>query len=143
MSEAQGFNPLRWDCREHGCFNWKKRPKIELFACCLPGKIGFGDIDAITEIYGNALLLEWKSTPQPLATGQRLMYDRVTDDGRFTVLLLAGDAKTMNVTHRAWYFKGCFKTWKSSTLIEAKEWIARWATWAQRHPHHSASTLLA
>ena len=42
-----GYNPLRWDCQKQGCFNKKKRPKIEEFAECLPGKISFGDIDGI------------------------------------------------------------------------------------------------
>lgn len=134
MTDAPGYNPLRWNCLEQGCFNWKKRPKIECFAACLPGKIGFGDIDAITEIGGNALLLEWKEVPKPLATGQRLMYERLTADGRLTAFLLAGDARQMGMTHCAWYLKGQLTPWQPATLDYAQRWITRWAQWAQCHP---------
>ena len=39
MMEANGYNPLRWDCERQGCFNLKRRPKIEVFADCFPGRI--------------------------------------------------------------------------------------------------------
>lgn len=55
-----GYNPMQWNCERQGCFNVKKRPKIEMFADCLPRKISFSDIDGIVEINGNLLLLEWK-----------------------------------------------------------------------------------
>lgn len=56
MTAANGYNPLRWDCERRGCFNLKRRPKIEVFAECFPGRINFGDVDGIVEIGGNALL---------------------------------------------------------------------------------------
>ena len=46
MTTANGANPLRWDCAKRGCFNEKKRPKIEVFAECFPGRISFGKIIA-------------------------------------------------------------------------------------------------
>ena len=61
MSLANGYNPLRWDCLRRGCFNLKRRPKIEVFADCFPGRINFGDVDGIVEISGNALLLDGKA----------------------------------------------------------------------------------
>ena len=58
MTKAQnGFNPLRWNCEERGCFNLQKRPKIEVFSACFRGKISFGDVDGIVEISGNFPIL--------------------------------------------------------------------------------------
>ena len=39
MSAVAGYNPLRWNCDDRGCYNVKHRPKIEFFAGALPGKI--------------------------------------------------------------------------------------------------------
>lgn len=36
MLHNNGANPMRWDCTTQGCFNLKKRPKVEVFADCLP-----------------------------------------------------------------------------------------------------------
>src|SRR5277367_4050727 len=101
-------NPLRYNCEKLSgdshysqCFNKKKRPKIEQFSKFLRGSCSFGDVDAITEESGNALILEWKSTPEALSTGQRIMWQRLTVGKRFSVLCLAGDPETMIVTHRA------------------------------------------
>lgn len=53
MIRAGGYNPLCGDCARHGCFSLKRRPKIELFADCFPGRISFGAVDGIVEIGGN------------------------------------------------------------------------------------------
>ena len=68
-----GFNPLRWDCDHQGCFNKLKRPKIEVFADCFPGRINFGDVDGIVEINGYLLILEWKPERIELSRGQGIM----------------------------------------------------------------------
>ncbi len=126
-----GRNPMRWDCKEHGCFNWKKRPKIEEFADCLPGNIKFGDIDGIVDINGRALAIEWKGdTVSEIPTGQRIMYERLSREGILTVLMLVGDARTMVVLRRALARRGKITTWQPCTLEDAKEYIKRWAEWA-------------
>ena len=61
MSAVAGYNPLRWNCDDRGCYNVKHRPKIEFFAGALPGKIAMTDVDATTEVNGHFLFLEWKS----------------------------------------------------------------------------------
>lgn len=72
-----GLPDPRWDCRTQGCFNLKKRPKIERFADCLPGRIAFTDVDGVIELCGNFLYLEWKSH-QDLGGGQRILFERLT-----------------------------------------------------------------
>ena len=134
---------LRWDCKERGCFNWKKRPKIEVFDECLPGKIAFGDVDGIVEISGNALLLEWKGEPQELAQGQRIMYQRLTQSESFAVFMFAGDARDMSITHGRVAFAGKIEDWLPMTLEEAKQRIRDWSAWALKNPRSNRPALRA
>lgn len=70
---------LRWKCDEKGCYAEKSKPHLEDFSDVLPGKISFSDLDAVVEIRGNFLLLEFKSgDARPLPTGQRLLIERLT-----------------------------------------------------------------
>lgn len=125
---------MRWDCKEDGCFNWKCRPKIDVFDECFRNKIAFGDIDAIVEVCGNALLLEWKSQLQELSRGQFLMYHRLTRDGAMTVLILVGDARGMHVTHGALVRRGKMGPWRQCNLEGAKDVVRRWNDAAYQHP---------
>lgn len=129
---APGYNPIRWRCESDGCFNVLKRPKIEVFSECFPGRISFGDVDGIVEISGMALLLEWKPAPGTLRTGQRIMYENLSRDGKITVLTLAGDAKTMAVTHSGYFWAGKQSEWKPATIEDARSFCKRWAGWAKR-----------
>lgn len=117
--QPDGSNPMRWDCRERGCFNYLQRPKIELFAKAFPGMNNFGDVDGHIEICGHFLMLEWKSQPSPIPTGQRIAFERRTADKSTIVLVLAGNACTMHVTHMAYFHGGRFFKWSESTLEEA------------------------
>jgi hypothetical protein len=131
---ADGFNPLRWNCAESGCFNLHKRPKIEVFAECLPGKIAFSDVDGIVEIGGRCLMLEFKAVPIPIPTGQRLMFQALSRSGLFEVLCLAGNALTMEVTHLARFSGGEWHAWKPGTIEDAKAAIRGWAKREQYDP---------
>jgi hypothetical protein len=106
MIRADGYNPLRWDCASQGCFNLRRRPKIEIFADCFPGRISFGDVDGIVEVGGNALLLEWKSEERQLPSGQRLLYQRLTRNGPVSVMIVIGDAETMLIDATAIFADG-------------------------------------
>jgi hypothetical protein len=134
MMPAPGYNPLRWDCGERGCFNKLKRPKIEMFAECLPRRTAFSDVDGIVELSGNALLLEWKKHPVRLPIGQHIMFSRLSRAKRLSVLCVAGDAETMAVTDKARYFDGEYYDWKAATLADVKTSITRWAQWARANP---------
>jgi len=130
---AGGYNPMRWVCQMQGCYNLKKRPKIEVFADCFPGLINFGDVDALVELNGHYLLLEWKPSPVELSTGQALVYERLPD--RFSAILVAGDAETMEVTHMAWARNGRIEPWVTSNLHELQYLIFQWAA-LYRSPWH-------
>lgn len=134
MSAANGYNPMRWRCETRGCFNELQRPKIEIFAADLPGKIAFSDVDAVTEVKGNFLFLEWKSDVMPIPTGQRLMWERGTRTKMMSVLCVVGSAKTMEVSHTARFFAGSFHGWKEDNVDGLHEAIKRWAAWAQSNP---------
>jgi len=117
-------------CEKDGCFNVKRRPKIEVFADCFPGKISFGDVDGIVEINGRALLLEWKPSEKSIMDGQRIMYERITVGGLLTVLIVVGNAETMEIK-KASAFVDCKQAeWVDCDLQKLKGVIKRWRAWA-------------
>ncbi|MCC7409870.1 MAG: hypothetical protein IT442_17520 [Phycisphaeraceae bacterium] len=132
MSSDSGINPMRWDCATRGCFNRVKRPKIELLADCLPGRIAFGDIDGIVEINGNLLLLEWKEHSQ-IATGQRILFQRLTRLCPATVLIVEGDAQDMSVTSLRTVWQGEISRTESANLDELRRHIRAWSQYAMTH----------
>ena len=121
-----GFNPLRWDCEKQGCFNKKCRPKIEVFSDCFPGRINFGDVDGIVEINGKGLLLEWKCFSLNIPTGQKIMYQRLTKSGLLSVIVVFGNAETMEVRKYCWFKKGVQSDWLDANLDEIKIQIKQW-----------------
>lgn len=136
-TKPRGYNPLRYDCEKSGCFNIKKRPKIEMFKDCFPGSISFGDVDGIVEIAGNGLMLEWKPAANEISRGQSLMHSRLTRSGMLTVLCVVGDAENMTVTHHKWFRYGKEKPkgeWHSSSFERVHEIVENWAKWAKAHP---------
>jgi hypothetical protein len=141
MSAPTGYNPMRYDCDQRGCFNKKRRPKIELFADCFPGKISFGDVDAIVEVNGHALMLEWKSETNKPTGGQHIMYTRLTESSPVTVFLIVGNAETMDITHFGKYHAGNMWPIQECDFAEAKRRIAVWSEWAQKTPVGSFNTV--
>jgi hypothetical protein len=133
MSPGNGANPMRWDCAKRGCFNIKKRPKIELLADCLPGQIAFGDVDGIVEINGNLLLLEWKEH-QRLSQGQRILFERMTRLCPATVLVVEGDAETMVVNSIRTVRRGRIEGAESADLDELRRRIRAWSEGALANP---------
>ena len=130
---TSGFNPMRWDCDVRGCFNKERRPKIEVFSDCFPGNISFGDVDGIVEINGHGLMLEWKTDTKEPTTGQRIMYERLTKTELITVLLIVGNAKTMEVSHMGNFYKGKQSQLKVADLEAVKNSIRKWVAWARQH----------
>lgn len=72
---ARKFN---WDCDKQGCFNTHKRPDLTLYDDCFPGKMGFGDIDALFLRYGRMLALEFKAEGAPITCGQDMLFKEMT-----------------------------------------------------------------
>lgn len=130
MGYPKGYNPLRWDCKKRGCFNIKRRPKIEVFADCFPGNINFGDVDGIVEINGKALFLEWKTNLNELPLGQKIMYQRLTETRLLTVFCVVGNAETMEISHYSNFVGGNFHRYKTIDLDGLKERIKLWVDWA-------------
>lgn len=123
-------NPLRWDCATKGCFNLKKRPKIESFAECFPGNIQMGDVDGIVEIAGRFLMLEWKES-EPISLGQRILYRRITKFSHAHVVVVIGDAETMQVSKYAYFQHGKMSDWIFGTLDDLKALLKSWAKFAE------------
>ncbi len=127
---ADGYNPMRWDCEKRGCFNLKRRPKIEVFHDLFPGKISFGDVDGIVEINGKGLLIEWKSDTIDLPRGQQIMYKRLTAGKMLTVIIIVGNAETMRISHVGYVFNGEYSEPTPADMDRLREWIAGWVDFA-------------
>jgi hypothetical protein len=127
-----GTNPLRWDCASRGCFNQFCRPKIERFAACFPGRIAMSDIDATVEVNGHFVFLEMKSHQGDIPLGQRLYFQRLTRlSPRISVMILHGDAETMQCEAICWIYNGQVSGWQPTTLDEVIRLLNKFATWAQ------------
>ncbi len=129
MPPSNGYNPMLWNCNRQGCFNLKKRPKIEMFADCLPGRIAFSDIDAVTEISGNLLFLEWKEH-QRICKGQELLFERLTLLCPATVFVVEGDAERMAVDSFRTVWKGKISPPELADINVLRREIAAWKDWA-------------
>jgi hypothetical protein len=129
---VQGYNPMRWKCSERGCFNECARPKIEVFAECFPGWISMADVDGEVEINDRFLRMEWKSRPVQLSRAQSTQFGRLVrrPNCEWTIIIIAGSAKTMRVTHAMHFGEG--RTWVARDLDWCKRFMAAWAKWARK-----------
>lgn len=130
-------NKLRWDCEKQGCFNIKKRPKLEEFYDCLPGKIAFGDVDGIVEINDHYLLLEFKGDNIRLPKGQEIMYKRLTKGRPVTVWIINGDCETMHISEYYVFWNGEKRSPENITLEELKRRIIAWVQYAKKSATYS------
>lgn len=130
---GDGSNPLKWDCEKQGCFNLKKRPKIEQFHECFPGNINFGDVDGIVEINGKALMLEWKPSGQhSVKKGQQIMYERLTKAAPLSVVCVSGNPETMEIEGFWGYKDGECSEFKPASIDDLKRYIRHWVRRAYR-----------
>ena len=129
MLHDNGANPMQWDCARQGCFNAKKRPKIEIFADCLPGRIAMSDVDAIVEVCGNLLLMEWKDHQQ-ISRGQRILFERLTLLCPATVLIVEGDAELMTVSSIRTAWRGVISAPEAIDIGGLRMRIEDWSRWA-------------
>jgi hypothetical protein len=127
-----GYNPMHWDCERQGCFNKKKRPKIEIFADCLPGRIAFSDIDAAVEVEGNFLILEFKEHDN-IPKGQRIFFNRLTHLAPATVLVIEADVETMEISGMIRIFDGKINPQIAVDLDGLKQEIRDWSQWALKN----------
>jgi hypothetical protein len=129
MSAANGYNPLRWQCSESGCYNRVHRPKIEIFAGDLPGRIALTDIDATVEVNGHFLFLEFKSgMPRDIPVGQRIYFERLTAlSARIKAIVVCCDAATMVVRACKVFERGGARPWEILTTEDLHRRIRAWA----------------
>lgn len=128
---TQGFNPLRWQCERDGCFNIKRRPKIEVFADCFPRRINFGDVDGLVELSGFFCLLEWKGSGGQIKTGQRMSFVTLTKIVGNIVFVVEGDAGTMDVKRYCIFWRGKQQKWVCASLTDVQVRIKKWASWIE------------
>lgn len=131
---VQQGNAMRWDCHARGCFNVKKRPKINVFADCFPRRINFGDVDGLVEMSGRFLMLEWKPSAADLSAGQQRSLIAFSRQQRGNlVLVVAGDAETMRVHAVRPIWLGRLQAWEETGLDGLKDRIRKWVHLVDGH----------
>lgn len=128
-----GYNPMRWSCEKQGCFNKKKRPRIEMFAECLPGRIAVGDVDGLVEIEGNFLFLEFKEHSS-IPRGQQILFERLTRLAPSVVLVIEADIESMDIFGINYVSNGVIEPQTLMDRNGLKDVIRSWANWAREHP---------
>ena len=129
-----GGKKLDYDCTKSGCFNVTRRPKLEVFFPCFPGRIGFGDIDGLVELERNLCFLEWKSPGAKLKLGQQKLYLNATAmDGDHVAFLVEGTADDMHVVRYKVFWKGQEGEWVSGTLADVQQRIWNWSALVAPH----------
>lgn len=124
-----GWNPIRHNCEEQGCWNQVHRPRIELFAGALPRKISMTDLDATVEVNGSFLFLEWKSYAGEIPTGQRIYFERLTAlSDKITAVVVAGNPELDTVQAIQTFSKGKARDWEECDLEGLFERIKRWSS---------------
>lgn len=126
------FRAMQYSCQTSGCFNEVHRLDFGQWYDAIPGKSSFSDIDAITEVAGNFLVVEWKSRPGPLPTGQHIMFQRMTKSGQFSVLCAAGPKNLPQFN--CVYWRGKASAWTQTTPDAFYNRILSWGQYAVRQP---------
>ena len=124
---------MAWDCSQDGCFNDVCRLRFSDLEDALPGRLGFSDVDGITEVNGRALLLEWKKPGTPLPQAQHIMYSKLTKSDVLAVFVVHGDASTrpMTVERLQCYWAGRPGAAYECDLDGLKQRITAWFNWAR------------
>ena len=130
MVIPDNYNPIRHNCEEKGCWNKQYRPNIEWFYHALPRKLTMSDIDAVAEVNGHVLFMEWKSHLGPLPTGQRILAKRLTElSTKVTyVVVQHGRGNPMDVENIMVVHNGKFSDWQPCDMEELHERVKRWST---------------
>ena len=143
INENNGYNPIYWDCQSGGCYNVVHRPKIEVFAECLPGKIAMTDIDGTVEVNSHFLFFEFKSGgPRDIPLGQKLYFQRLTKiSHKIKALVICADAETMVCTHLCEISNGVIGEWQTTTLEDLKARLNNWAETVSRKKTNNSYSL--
>ncbi len=123
------YNPIHHDCEKKGCWNQQYRPKIEFFYHALPRKLTMSDIDAVAEVNGSFLFLEWKSYKGELPVGQRILAERITAlSPKVTYVIVQHEpGNTEAVEYIMVVHGGKFSPWVPSSIEDLFHRVERWA----------------
>lgn len=127
---------MRWDCKRDGCFNERCRLQFDRLSA-----LGMTDVDGITEQNGNFLLIEWKQVEKPLATGQRILFERLTAIPQFTVLVVVGDASKMEAKSMMIIRSGRVGAFHRCSIEDVRRYIHYWARLANSRKDSTAGVM--
>jgi len=103
-----------------------------LKGCFMDTKIEPTDIDGFVERNGKFLVIETKAPGVEVKTGQSITFKRLIDTGKFTVMIVWGEAnnpqKIKLITRRTTL------DYDDATLDTMKSLVSKWFLWANQAP---------
>lgn len=124
-------------CATDGCFNEKYRLKFNAFAGCFPRNINFTDVDALVEIGGRFLMIEWKSPGATVSYAQDRAFKAFTARENI-VIVVYGDAEMMAVQSFGFYASSEYHKAIPATLEDLRARLKSWAVFADTPEKQSA-----
>ncbi len=129
--KAEPFDDFRWACKDHGCFNDKKRLMFDRIYEKLGRLTGFSDLDAVSERNGVLFLMEWKGQRWNIGRdkGSHAMHYLMTKMARqgHLCVCVCGDAATMRVDQLMTYTpKGTVRDWSLANFDDLCDIIREW-----------------
>ena len=95
-----------------------------------------GDVDGIVERNGHFLMMEWKSPGGVITRGQHITFASLTADNiNFTVYVLEGDPRTMEITSHIVYFNNYVQHYQVSSFEQVLGEFQTWAYMADQIGH--------
>lgn len=138
---------VRHSCHDSGiCFNDEHRLKFGVFDDCWQTEDWHGevrqsrvrptDVDMLIEVRGNFLLQEWKYNEGVFLpkTGQGILFRMLVVRAPFTVILIEGSPRLMEVRRMAVLHGGYDSGPWDATTEDLKAVLKQWSRWASRHP---------
>lgn len=125
---------LRHVCRHadgHLDCKLDREPDLSWLKGCLPRGIMPSDIDAMVEVNGHFLFIEYKGPGGTLRDGQRLALKRLSGQKNVTVMVIRERSHGDLFDHMIWHVDENDRKWREHTRNQVAESIREWARKAE------------
>ena len=123
---------LYWNCKEgENCYKDQVLPNWNVFNDCFTGtNIKISDVDGVVERNGHFLFMEVKQNTKNIRLGQRILYERLTDNtDHISVLLLYAQnvSSDMDIQEYAVFRNGeMTQDWTPTNTEQMKGYVSAW-----------------
>lgn len=94
----------------------------------------FSDVDSLTELNGNFLLIEFKIPGKNKPLGQEILYQRLLETKKFTIVYAFGYPKQEIIERIEIYSKNGNFVIEKASLQRLRKICKDWESWAKQQP---------